>query len=225
MTLKKNMIVGIMVALAGLASAAVTLWGEGTLTSANGDLIATGVWDTGTGGTSLYWKVSHDDSAAGPAYWHYEYILTVPTEPQAKSISHMILQVSTDLEAWEIVNVSHAFQVNDPTQYVKDGSNPYMPDSGIYGLKFNLEGEKLTTFVLDFYSNRNPMMGDFYAKDGTTKVDNEQIWNTVYNSGFGNLTGEKIGVPDTSVIPAPGAILLAAMGTGLVGYLRRRTVI
>jgi hypothetical protein len=132
----------------------------------------------------------------------------------------MILQVSTDLEAWEIVDVSSDFEVNDPTQYVTGGSNPYMPDSGIYGLKFNIEDEELTTFVLDFYSNRNPMMGDFYAKDG--KLPGSQIFNTVYNSGFGNLTGEKIGVPDTSVIPAPGAILLAAMGTGLVGYLRRR---
>jgi len=214
----KWVVLGVIIAGAGFAYAAPTVWDSDTLTSSSGDLIATGVWATGTGGTTLYWKVSHDDVTTDPAYWHYQYILTVPIQPQAKAISHMILQVSEDLEAWEILDVSHAFVTGDPQQYTYDGSNPYMPASGIWGLKFNTDGESLTTFALDFYSNRNPMMGDFYAKDGKTS----SIWNTVYNSGFGNLTGEKIGVPDTSVVPVPGAILLGVIGTAIVGAIRRR---
>ena len=44
-------------------------------------------------------------------------------------------------------------------------------------------------------------------------IDDVRIYNRALSSGeIGSL----------AVVPVPGAILLAALGTGLVGYLRRR---
>jgi len=186
-----------------------------TLTTDDG-LVANGIWaEKGVSITSTVTRGTLD----GSAYWHYYYNLSINGNQGA--ISHMILQVTSGanaLSADEIESVSYDFQTDDPTWYYQGNSNPGMPGS-IFGLKFDLGANEWMEFTLEFYSKRNPMLGDFYSKDGVAGGDG---WNYVYNEGFGNEIGAKIYVPNGSVIPAPGALLLGTIGTGIVGWLRRR---
>lgn len=189
--------------------AAPTLY-EGTLTwtAAQDELSATAGWANVA--TTLTWSVVQEQ-LDGSTYWKYSYTLTVPqgAGPSYGGISHFILEVSDDLALSELVNLSLNTGV-----YTIEGPGDF--DEGtweFYGIKF----DDLDTYANDndrylefsFYTKRNPMWGDFYAKGGP----GSSVENT--------LTGT-VAVPNHSVIPAPGAILLAGIGTTLVGWLRRR---
>jgi len=171
MKLKKWFIVGVMVALAGLASAAPTYWG--TLQYVDGELDATGNWATSI--TTMDWSVTLT-SLNGSAYWEYKYILTIPSTGAGSSVSHLILEVSEDpvFDLSEIVNENHTPTSGDPKLYsatLQGNSNPDM-DRTIWGVSFDGSSTDADTsklyfqYELSFLCKRNPELGYFYAKGG-----------------------------------------------------------
>jgi len=205
---------------AGLCSAAPTISYTGSLSTSDSSLVGAGSWASGT---TLEWTVSLNGA------WHYEYTLTVAE----KDISHMIIETSGSFtreniwqENWSPIEIN---------TFDSSNGNPEIPGS-IYGIKF--DDTSGTTFYASFYSDRAPIWGDFYAKDG--RAASADIFNTVYNAGFSvpdpdilaypvsnGSVYDHLLVPDTTStqVPAPAALVLGSMGVGLTGWLRRKRIL
>ena len=166
---------------------------------ADGGLVGTEPWNSTD--TILTWKVT-SPSDSGPQYWTYNYKFTVPE----KAISHVITQVSETFVAESNIKDGTTPGYNLGTYGPdKNGkSNPGMP-STYKGLKWGASG---FTFSWTIVTDRAPMLGSFYAKDG------QDSGNWVYAYTEGDL----IGVPDsTSTVPLPPSALL--LGSGLLSLL------
>lgn len=145
-------------------------------------LVASDGWaDTST---VFSWRVQSDGTLDGYVVWRYTYTFTVPD----KEISHVIIEVSPDFSANDV------FNVNAPTgtkvevgQFGPNGpgkANPNMPDT-MQGIKFEKPGGDFGTSVtISFMTQRAPVWGDFYAKDGQEKVNQQSVWVTAWNAGF-----------------------------------------
>jgi hypothetical protein len=219
------------------------VWGlsyTGSISSDNG-LYGTASWSEDA---TLSWVVVYDPDTM---WWTYTYTFSVTN----KSPSHEILEVSSGDNKFtedNLIDYSNIVGAEaDPVLGVfsTGGSNPGLPGD-IYGIKWDSAGNGfIDTWTI--VSDRAPMWGDFYAKDGTDGKDaaGNQIWVYAFNTGFGNDTGSpiadgnaydvtngwawvlvpdsEIGIPPQEVVPEPGTLLL--MGGGLMGlafFGRRR---
>jgi len=237
---------GFLLALAGTGWA--TMYTGSITSAAGGGLFATRQWNGGSAAdpnASLSWLV---DDTSNPGFWTYAYSWAT----DAKALSHIIIEVSdTFTVAGNIKTGTTSGYSLDTYANTSNGngngnsnSNPMLPGS-LYGLKWGGSG---TTLSLTIVTDRMPMWGNVYAKDG---VDNPQGAGKfdvyAYNTGFlfdtvaaianGNAYdptngGAWVLVPDTegggggggdpSPVPEPATVVL--LGSGLLGlfYTARR---
>lgn len=193
---------------------------SGNTLGADGGLLGNNGWVEGEQPLVLRWNVSFDGSL-----WHYEY--TFNELGLQGALSHMILEVSDSLQGSDILSASYAFE--GPSGYNSgDPANPGIPGT-IWAVKFDTVGAE-DVAIVSFDSTRAPVWGDFYAKDGT-------MGGAAWNAGFTGSDTDPVAaaadgsidshllVPDSAVIPpvpSPGAIVLSALGTVLIGWLRRK---
>jgi len=235
---------GIAAACAGSVQAAsVSYVGSlayaGTGGSGDSELFVTGP-DWVGGQTTLSWKVDNTTTAG---MWHYEYTLTVPNKAAVRSdIFCMIIEASNG-SAGPIFTmadlVSPASSPSDWLQSLNVGEhlpvdNPNMPKI-LYGIEFSTLIVDPTALTISFDTARQPVWGDIYARSFSVNGD----FNALYNKGLDLIGPDKdpsdaasdgsidnhVLVPDSvpsPSVPAPGAVLLGAMGASLAGLLRRR---
>lgn len=188
---------------------------------------ASGDWATTS--TKVEWTVTKLSSTL----WSYSYTFT----GLSKSISHLIIETSENLDLIGDVLSNVELEEDGGENFFfgnyssgDGGSNPGMPGD-MYGVKFNLV-EEAPIFEISFTTDRDPIWGDFYAKDGKNSDKNDvEEFNYAYNTGFtapdpdilvfppdSELVTDHILVPDT--IPEPATMLLL-LGGAVVTTLRR----
>lgn len=207
---KTLMLLSLMLGLLAFTVTAQALPYSGTLTIGSG-LFGTEPWNSVD--TSLSYSVTNN---AG--LWYYEYTFIVP----AKDISHLIIEVSDNFTLTNILTgTTSGYTLENFTQ---QNGNPGMP-TDLYGLKWEFEGGDHLEETILIVSDRAPMLGNFYAKDGNNPDDVDGINPEVYAyTGTENGFGDNIWVPDTDTtpIPEPGTIMLLGCGLLSVAIFSKR---
>lgn len=220
--------VWMLMAVFSVSSAHAAVWGSSAVLELTGSRDSggngiTGLQDWAAGGFSIAWEITE----LAPSTWRYEYTVDVTQgEDKVKDVSHFILELTSDLTAQDIFDGTSA-PLEGPQMYGQSSGNPLMPNS-FYGVKFDFGGSQVSYTI---ETNRAPVYGNMYAKDGKTKGNDVVAWNDAL--AFADYeTNEILTIEDfivrpdgdglTTAVPVPGAVWLLGAGlTGLFGLRKR----
>lgn len=184
---------------------------SGSLSNLGGTLSATDGWIAHDGeDTTLVWEITDQGG-----YYEYKYTFS-NASGLAAQLSHITIQVSLDFDVEKEIDfenlTSYPLDSDDPKPY----DNPYGSD--FFGIKFetNSAGDPV---VLKFNSMREPMWGNFFAKDGRHLIPGTSTSVMAY---AWNTTPNTVAVPDTNYIPVPPAVLLGMLGMCVAGIKLRK---
>jgi len=183
------------------------------------ELEAGGAWGLPNGFT-VHWIIAV--ASAEGTLWSYHYWFSAPTG----GVSHWVVEVSPSFRRSNILEYGLS-SLEGPRTFGTgpENSNPNIPGS-IFGAKWD-PGE------IWFLSDRAPIWGDFYARNG---VAGDLGRNYAFNANFGwdpdigttDFSGW-VPTPDTlSSVPEPASVVLlgitvAALGLAYKSRLRRRS--
>ncbi len=190
-------------------------------------LAGTGVWGQSSGGFSISWLITEPT----PGTLHYEYTFSWPQGAP----SHVILELSEGcasstagcvwgflFDGQEPAKIAWGtFSPSDP-----GNANPNLPNP-IYGVK--VDRPDSDGLVVEFYSNRVPVWGNFYSKNGNAGgLGTNSVWNLGLesaNADSGNVSyfiARPNSVQEPPEIPEPGTMALLGAGLVALGLIRRR---
>jgi len=205
-------------------------------------------WTEENGGFRIAWVICQDVDSGN---WTYKYTMssnTASTDPLdvdglanlVKEVSHMDLEVSASFVELDFISTSGAitFRLQDPeATFFEDHGHPGLPAEFVNAISiedFTFGSGDPWIIEIVTPEERNPVWGDFYAKDG--KVDGVDA--IAYSTGFG--TDPTAGNSDdfsnfTAWIPTPngdtgGGVIIfvpepasfTVWGLGLLGMVTYR---
>ena len=164
--------------MAGLASAVTYSGSLSGAADGNGGLITTGPWSSTS--TVLSWEVT-DETTEG--CWAYKYTFTACR----KDIWHILIEASDTFTKDDILTTNWDRRDICVDTFSDGLSNPNLP-AAIYAVKFDDIYDDSVTVC--FTTDRAPVWGDFYAKDGIALETGDDWWDidlvcvTAWNKGF-----------------------------------------
>ena len=188
-------------------------WEASRSTPDTSGIIAADGWTQANGGFLITWTITSQSD-----HWEYTYTIsnndTSKTRPTDPELSHWILEVSPESDdelGPLIIPGSASFTYQGPQTWTQDAS-PDPTDPGhnngnsnlpvdLYGIRILFSASRPDddpdSYVFSFWSARQPVWGDFYAKDGK----HDDILAVAWNSDI--LTEPTLGGPFTGYIPVP----------------------
>lgn len=181
------------------------------------------------GNFTFGWNISQSGSL-----FNYVYTITTPASGKA-ALSHVIIQISNNATAADFSNgVSIVtFNSNNPSNTLMpaNANNPApyntVSNNGDLGLKFNGNSGGTNVNIFSFTSDRAPVWGDFYARDGIGVGSTGIAWNIGYGTdpSAGGSFDAWIPRPDGMVgVPEPATLLLLSSVLGAALTAKRRPV-